>query len=424
MKRRILLFALICCANCVFGQHAANNRKSQRVIITVDYCYNLLLKNPLSGFFSKNSLPYAMTYIASHRADKSQNVIVINLGDSMARAYRFANPFIGVADTMIRTVGYDTIAKLPDKIREFINSQEVKDSVASFRAAPLNQRGAHILVAQVVDNKLTLRSVDVTQYYPDKQTTTACERISEKLEHFFRDPVFGDGCVGSTVWGDPIDMLYGKSQYSDLFHQFQIDRTAADISLFAASNLVKIDSTITFADICDLLPYDNKLVTINMNGEQIKIYIEKTYAAKWLTMRTDDDDLLRLTHDADGRYRTMKALHNIDDIQGVSMTVNLRRSAGHKVKIDEIAGREFSDTEQYSVATTSFRAAQLVAEKIIAEDAIKIVSENYTLDFIKYIRQAQPKQMSKSIVVEPQEWLEKAYLREIPFIRRAEIWTM
>lgn len=413
---RIFLLLLSTCFVCgVYGQQAVRGAKSQRVIITVDYCYNLLLKNPLSGFFSKNSLPYAMTYIAAHRADKSQDVIVVNLGDSASRVYRFANPYVGVVDTMIRAVGYDSVVKLSDNIRNLLNSQEVSDSIKAFRAVPHNQRGAHILVAQMADNKFNLRSVDITGYYPDKQTVTACEMVTDKLESFFKEVV-----VRNDNGSDPIDMLYEKGRYADLFHQFQIDRTEADISLFAASNLVKMDSNITFTDIYNLLPYDNQLVTITMTGEQMDRYIEKNYAAKWLTMRTNEDDLLRLTRDEEGHYRTMKAIHNIDDIHGVKMTVNIRRPAEHRVRIHEVGGREFADNEHYVVVTTSFRAAQLIADNIITVDVVRVVSDNYTHDFVAYIRGNKLRHSQNTITVEPQDWLEKAYQREIPFIRKSE----
>ena len=150
----------------------------------------------------------------------------------------------------------------------------------------------------------------------------------------------------------------GQSAYMDFYHDLALSQEDVDISL---SGLLSIDGYISSGpvyekDLARLYPFPNTLVVLWMSGEEIRRYLEASYAA-WAG---PEGLLLKNRQQADGsiRWNFLNSPSNFDSAGGISYTVDLSKSVGERVRISTLAdGTSFHADSLYKVGITSYRAA-------------------------------------------------------------------
>ena len=156
------------------------------------------------------------------------------------------------------------------------------------------------------------------------------------------------------------DALFGSSAFVDLVHNLQLSITGADISFSAPMmmNAVIHEGPVTMADMFNLYKYENKLYVVRMRGEEIKRYLEKSYALWTRQMKTTEDHILLFDENDSSRYLSLKhPFFNFDSAAGIDYTVDVTKPEGEKVRIIQMSdGRPFSADSFYMVAMNSYRA--------------------------------------------------------------------
>ncbi len=137
---------------------------------------------------------------------------------------------------------------------------------------------------------------------------------------------------------DLSDALRGPSEYMNLLYDLQMDVTGADITFAAplSSYGVISQGVMVYNDLTLIYPFENKLFTISLTGEQIKNYLEYSYD-RWINREGP--------------------AYCYDSAGGLIYKVYRRRPAGSRVEIVSMEnGEPFDPAKTYTVAITSYRA--------------------------------------------------------------------
>ena len=103
-----------------------------------------------------------------------------------------------------------------------------------------------------------------------------------------------------------------------------------------------------------------------MTGQQVKDFLEYSYAGWFDTMKTEGDHLIAFKKDAAGalvldekskRPNQITRYYNYDSAAGLKYTVDVTKPVGSRVAIASMAdGTPFDPAKTYSVAINSYRA--------------------------------------------------------------------
>lgn len=159
------------------------------------------------------------------------------------------------------------------------------------------------------------------------------------------------------------DAFFGPSDYINLIHTVQLDKTGADIS-FAAPNTYNSylpAGDLLRSDLFILYPFENTLFKINMTGKQIKDYLEYSYD-KWIcTVKNQGDHIFNMQYterDGVGRYWFKNMAFNFDAAAGINYIVDITKDNGNRISISSLHdGTKFSMDSTYTVAINSYRAS-------------------------------------------------------------------
>lgn len=220
--------------------------------------------------------------------------------------------------------------------------------------------GEAVLRITTTDGRVTGKSV--TTAVPsmegeaiDADFMAAFRQRTDSLEVFVSRRI---GDFDTTVYTR--DALFGSSAFVDLVHNLQLSITGADISFSAPMmlNAVIHEGPVTMADMFNLYKYENKLYVVRMRGEEIKRYLEKSYALWTRQMKTTEDHILLFDENDSSRYLSLKhPFFNFDSAAGIDYTVDVTKPEGEKVRIIQMSdGRPFSADSFYMVAMNSYRA--------------------------------------------------------------------
>ncbi len=156
------------------------------------------------------------------------------------------------------------------------------------------------------------------------------------------------------------DAYFGSSAYIDLIQHLQLRVSEADIS-FAAPLFfyAAIDAgEVKINNLFNLYRFEDKLYTLRLKGEEIKNYLEMSYAT-WTNRMTSADDNLLLTSPMKNnpeRLGFTNFLFNFDSAMGIRYEVDVTKPEGEKVRIFGMTdGRPFSMDAYYKVAMTAYR---------------------------------------------------------------------
>ena len=116
-----------------------------------------------------------------------------------------------------------------------------------------------------------------------------------------------------------------------------------------------------YNDLFTIYPFENQLYKIRMTGQEIKDYLEYSYAT-WLA-NPGSDHVLRIAESDDPRnnqrgWSFVNRSYNFDSAAGINYMVDITKPAGSRVEISEMAdGSQFDPAADYTVAVTSYRAS-------------------------------------------------------------------
>ncbi|MFB3056818.1 MAG: bifunctional UDP-sugar hydrolase/5'-nucleotidase, partial [Ignavibacteriaceae bacterium] len=161
--------------------------------------------------------------------------------------------------------------------------------------------------------------------------------------------------------------IFGPSEFIDLIHTFQLETTDADISFVSPLSFnSEIDSGwIYVRDMFKLYRYENFLYTMELTGQEIKDYLEFSFAGWFNLMESEDDHLLNFKMDKEGNLNyserssspmLVQRYYNYSSAAGIRYTVDVTKAAGERVNIKSLSnGSPFVLTEKYKVAINSYR---------------------------------------------------------------------
>ena len=209
---------------------------------------------------------------------------------------------------------------------------------------------------EITDKEIYGQLINLDDVSIDDDYMEFFDKDIKKLKKFTSQPI---GYIENNIYTR--DGYFGSSAFIDLIHNLQLSITGADISFNAPLSFDAIipKGELTMADMFNLYKYENKLCVLQMTGKEIKDYLEYSYSLWTNTMKTDKDHLLLLapTKSNAERQGFANAYFNFDSAAGIIYEVDVRKPAGQKIKIIQMAnGEKFSEEKTYKVAMNSYRA--------------------------------------------------------------------
>ncbi len=212
------------------------------------------------------------------------------------------------------------------------------------------------------DKTFTSAIVETKNILPDENFLNKFNNEFNILKNYVSRPI---GEFTKTISAK--NSLFGNSSFVDLINKIQLDLTNADISFTAPLSIyAQIDSGKVYVkDMFDLYRYENLLYTMELTGEEIKSYLEYSYAHWFNTMKNKNDDLLLFEKDKNGNLILSKRTnapmlksryYNFDSAEGIKYTVDVSKPAGARVNIISLEdGTPFNLNKKYKVAINSYR---------------------------------------------------------------------
>lgn len=172
--------------------------------------------------------------------------------------------------------------------------------------------------------------LDLTQYYHNKTLQYIRTKIGETTQALSAK-----------------EARFKDTALMELINKAQMDYTGADIS-FAASfndNFTLDKGDILIKDIYGMYRYENFLYMMEMNGQQIKDFLE--YSARYFKL--DDGKIV-----ADKKI----AGYNYDMAEGLNYTIDVSKPVGSRItQLTNPDGTTFNLSKTYKVAINSYRAS-------------------------------------------------------------------
>lgn len=229
--------------------------------------------------------------------------------------------------------------------------------------------------------------------------------------------------------------FFGNSAFIDLIHDFQKDISGAKISFAAplSFNSQIKEGQIYTRDMFKLYRYENMLYTMELTGQEIKDFLEFSYAGWFNTMKNENDYLLNFSRDSSGRfittgysnnYKLATAFYNFSSASGINYTVDVRKPVGERIAISSLEdGNTFDLDKKYKVALNSYRGCgggnhltlgSKIKKEDLADRVLKSTNKDLRYYLMKWLEKKQrvsPKAHSNWQII-PKEWAEKAKKRE------------
>jgi 2',3'-cyclic-nucleotide 2'-phosphodiesterase / 3'-nucleotidase len=276
--------------------------------------------------------------------------------------------------------------------------------------------------------KVTGKLINVKDYKPDNEFIARFKPQSEVINEYV-DRVIGNCTEDMSTR----DSYFGSSAFVDMIQKIQLEITHADISFAAPLSFdVKISKgPVTVGDMFKLYRFENMLYTITMTGEEVKEYLEYSYA-QWLnTMKSPDDLLLNLRTGKDGkpvlnnkRAYFKNPSYSFDSAAGIDYFVDITKNEGERITITGFTdGRPFDPDKKYLVALNSYRGngggghlseGAGIPKNEIAGRLIRSTDHDLRYYILKYIEEQKtisPKPLNNWKIV-PESWVRSAKAAE------------
>lgn len=334
----------------------------------------------------------------------------------------------GSGDVARRVPGFDVVFMGHDHVRlcqKIVN--EAGDSVLLVDPANAAKVVADVTVKVVKkDGKLVSKSVQgkltpVDRYVPDKAFMSTFEKQYQATEEFVSRKI---GRIDKTISAK--DAYFGSSAFIDLIHQLQLDITGADVSFCAPLSFAAEirEGDIYVSDMFNLYKYENMLYTMELTGQEIKDFLEMSYAIWTNQMKSPADHLMLLNEEDKGFGRFKNPSFNFDSAAGIIYTVDVTKPQGEKISIKRMAdGSPFRLDKTYKVAVNSYRGngggdlltkgagipKQELAKRIVF--ATEKDLRYYLMKRIEEVKVLNPQPLNQWKFI-PEDWVKEAAKRD------------
>lgn len=263
--------------------------------------------------------------------------------------------------------------------------------------------GARDAARQVVRFDLTLKKdgdswvledndveiIEVKDYEASKELKDYAMEYHKKTLEFLEDVIgvaTADFIPPSEIKGIPEAQLRDTAVI-DLINQVQLEATGADIAaaaLFQSKSNIKAGD-ITYASIFDIYKYPNTLIGIEINGKELKDYME--WSARYYNTFKPGDINISFNPDIRG--------YNYDMFQGVDYKVDVSKEEGQRIVDLKYKGESVKDTDTFKLAINNYRYGGLKNMGIISgepyfESDPKSL-RSYIADYIREKGEISPK---------------------------------
>lgn len=309
------------------------------------------------------------------------------------------------------------------------------DSVLLINPANMARTVADVTVKVVKnDGKLVRKSVsgkltDMDNYPVDEAFMKEFESQFQSTRDFVSRKI---GRIDRTITTK--DAYFGPSAFIDLIHQLQLDITGADVSFCAPLSFAAEikEGDIYMNDMFNLYKYENMLYVMSLSGQEIKDFLEMSYAIWTNQMKSPDDHLLLLNEKDNGFGYFRNPSFNFDSAAGILYTVDVTKPQGEKITIRSMAdGSPFDLKKRYKVAVNSYRGnggGDLLTKGAgipKAELSKRILSSTekdlryYLMKRIEEVKTLHPEPLNQWKFI-PEEWTVPAAKRDYQFLFGAE----
>ncbi len=322
--------------------------------------------------------------------------------------------------TVINTAGDEVLVMGPGHFAEYLAVAELRFSREGRRSFTLTGVSGDMISTGIVA--------------PGRDYVRAFEEDVQEILAFANQRI-----ATSTKEMHSIDALFGSAPFTDLVHELQLSLTQADISFTAP---LAFDATVKagpmhMRDFFRLYEYENYLYTMELSGQEVRDYLEYSYAL-WFNEMTDEGDHLLLLHrDALGRVpanrRGRSALihppYNFDSAAGIQYIVDVSQSSGERVTILGFEdGRVFEPDSMYKVAVNSYRGSggggHLTEGAGIPADALgsRMIHatekdlRSYMIDYFREMKTFTPARRGNWSVV-PESWHAAGREKDMPVLK-------
>ena len=204
--------------------------------------------------------------------------------------------------------------------------------------------------------------VEITKYRPDNHFMSKFMKNLSIIGNYVAKPL---GEIAKSI--SSTASIFGPSEFIDLIHIFQLETTDADISFVSPLSFnTRIDSGwIYVRDMFKLYRYENFLYTMELTGQEVKDFLEYSFAGWFNLMENEDDHLLNFEKDEEGNLiysersgspMLVQRYYNFSSAAGINYTVDVTKHDGERVNIVSLSdGSPFELKENYTVAINSYR---------------------------------------------------------------------
>ncbi|NLA63439.1 MAG: bifunctional metallophosphatase/5'-nucleotidase [Bacteroidales bacterium] len=229
---------------------------------------------------------------------------------------------------------------------------------AGSRAAAISKASVELTVkdGKVVATSVVGETINMSDVKPDAEYMAHFRDEFLKVKEFTNRKV---GTLSNTITSR--DAYFGPSAYIDMIHTLQLNATGADISFAAplSFNATIEKGVLNYQNLLDIYPFENQLNVIELTGQEIKDYLEYSYA-NWVNDNAvKNGHLLNIKMDEKrNRWSFNHPSFNFDSAAGIIYEVDITKGNGERINILSMAnGSNFDRDATYKVALTSYRAS-------------------------------------------------------------------
>jgi 2',3'-cyclic-nucleotide 2'-phosphodiesterase / 3'-nucleotidase len=189
--------------------------------------------------------------------------------------------------------------------------------------------------------------IKLNEFSVDLSHENRLETIKKQTNQYL-DQVIGVMKTDMTI-SSPLDARIKKHPLFQLINEIQLDYTQADISLASLPNSTHgLPKEVTLNDIAVSFPFENDLVVIEINGNDLLAALEQnaTY------FQLDHEKIV-----VNPKFLHPKVEHyNYDVYDGISFEINVANPMGQKIKKVKINNDDLDLNQTYKVVMNSYRA--------------------------------------------------------------------
>lgn len=273
--------------------------------------------------------------------------------DSKENPARFVAKNVKGIDLVLAAHDHQVVAE------KFMNGdKEVWVLEGGSRASTLSKASVQLTVkdGEVVSTIVAGESISMSGVTPEAAYLEHFREDFLKVKEFTNRPV---GKLNNDIASR--EAYFGSSAYIDMIHTLQLKASGADISFAAplSFNATIEKGELNYQNLLDIYPFENQLYVIVMTGQEIKDYLEFSYAS-WLNPNpVQNGHLLDVKlNEKRKRWSFSHPSYNFDSAAGIIYEVDVTKAVGERINIITLAdGGAYDLDAKYKVAMTSYRAS-------------------------------------------------------------------